>query len=114
MKFMNERVLLSNSSSESNRALRKDALEILKAVVKSADPREAVKRNLKVTGDTLSCGSVDYDLKGDHRIYVVGGGKAGAAMARAVWDLDIPVLKISAVACIFSFISSLICWGAGE
>ena len=87
MMFRNERELLSNSSSESNRALRRDALEILKAAVESADPGEAVRRNLKVTGDTLSCGGVDYDLTGDTRIYVVGGGKAGTAMARAVWDL---------------------------
>ena len=87
MKFMNERELLENSSSESNRALRRDALEILKAVVESADPGEAVRRKLKVTGDTLSCGGFDYDLTRDNRIYVVGGGKAGAAMTRAVWGL---------------------------
>ena len=87
MKFRNERELLENSSSESNRALRRDALEILKAAVESADPGEAVRRNLKVTGDTLSCGGVDYHLTQETWIFVVGGGKAGAAMAQAVWGL---------------------------
>ena len=85
--FRNERELLGNSSSESNRALRRDALEILTAAVESVDPGEAVRRSLRVTDYTLSCGGVDYDLTGKSRVYVVGGGKAGAAMAQAVWGL---------------------------
>ena len=87
MMFKNEREILSNSSSESNRALRRDVLGILKAAVESADPGEAVRRNFKVAGDILSFGGVDYDLTGNNKVYVVGGGKAGAAMARAVWGL---------------------------
>ena len=87
MKFRNERELLENSSSESNRVLRRDALEILKAAVDSADPGEAVRRSLGVKGDVLSCSGVDYEITGDTGIYVIGGGKAGEAMARALWDL---------------------------
>ncbi|TRO48612.1 glycerate kinase [Candidatus Bathyarchaeota archaeon] len=87
MKFMNERAILSNSSSESNRALRRDAMDILRAAVESVDPGEAVRRNLNVRGDVLSCRGVDYDLNPERRVYVIGGGKAGVAMAAAVWGL---------------------------
>jgi len=87
MRFRNERKILSNSSSESNRALRRDALEILKAAVDSVDPGEAVRRNLHVKGGILSCRGLTYDLTRGGRMHVIGGGKAGAAMAEAVWGL---------------------------
>ncbi len=51
--------------------LRRDALAIFRAALDAADPAAAVVRNLKVS----------YKFQ---RIFVVGAGKAGATMAKAV------------------------------
>lgn len=53
-------------------ALRKQALGIFRAALKAADPGQAVAERL-----------AGEDLARYRHIYVVGGGKAGAAMARA-------------------------------
>jgi glycerate 2-kinase len=52
--------------------LRRQALRIFQAALKAADPYEAVLRHLKLPRGRF------------HNIYVIGAGKAGAEMARAV------------------------------
>jgi hydroxypyruvate reductase len=64
--------------------LRQHALGILKAALKAADPVEAVLRHLKVAGGVLIAGQRRYELASFRHIYVLGAGKASAAMARAV------------------------------
>lgn len=60
------------------------ALDILSAALEAADPGEAVRRFLRLEGDTLRAANRSYDLRDFDRVFVVGGGKAGAAMAAAV------------------------------
>ncbi|MBL8228587.1 MAG: glycerate kinase [Bryobacterales bacterium] len=64
-----------------NGKLRRDALSILKASLAAADPIEAVARHVRLAGDVLTAGKSRYSLKRFDRIFVVGAGKASAAMA---------------------------------
>ncbi len=69
------------------RGQRQAALEVLAAALKAADPGEAVKRFLRLEGDTLRVGERAYDLRSYDRVLVVGAGKAGSAMAAAVEEV---------------------------
>ncbi|MBS1825308.1 MAG: glycerate kinase [Acidobacteria bacterium] len=68
-------------------SLRNDALAIMKAAFRAADPVEAVLRHLRLSGDTLIAGRTRYKLSKYERIFVLGGGKAGATMALALEKL---------------------------
>ncbi len=67
--------------------LRKDALAIFKAGVKAVDPVIAVKRYFRVEDGILSVENWTYDLADYKRIYVVGAGKASAAMAQPIEEI---------------------------
>lgn len=72
----------------SNPTLRDHADGILRACLEAVEPEQAVKRFLRLEGNTLVVGSeVHLSLDGFDRIVVVGGGKAGAPMGKAVEDL---------------------------
>jgi glycerate 2-kinase len=64
--------------------LRKQALQIFRAALAAANPSEAVARHLRVDGDKLVVGDRRYRLSSFENIYVLGAGKASAAMASAV------------------------------
>jgi hydroxypyruvate reductase len=65
-----------------------DAMAIFRAGLRAADPRAAVLRAVRTAaGGILSVGGVPYELDRFRRILVVGGGKAGAPMAKALEDL---------------------------
>src|SRR4051812_11948826 len=64
--------------------LRKQALAILKAALKAADPKEAVLRHVSVHDGVLRVDKQRYKLAKFQNIYVIGAGKASAAMAVAV------------------------------
>ena len=67
--------------------LRKHAKAIFRAALDAADPVQAVLRQVRLDGETLVAGRKRYPLAGFDRIFVVGAGKAGAAMAKAVEQL---------------------------
>ncbi len=67
--------------------LRENALAIFKAGLQAADPLEAIHRHVKRIGLKLQVGEKVYNLSDYERIFVIGGGKAGASMARAIEDL---------------------------
>jgi hydroxypyruvate reductase len=72
--------------------LRRNAEDIFKAGVRRVDPYDAVRRFLRRDGDRLFLGEaggeeIPLDLKAFQNVYVVGGGKATAPMARAVEEL---------------------------
>jgi glycerate-2-kinase len=87
VRFKNEGELLKNAASDTLKRLRRDAMDILRTAVDAVDPVEAVRRKLRVEGDRLGCGDVQLDLDRFFRISVIGGGKAGGAMAEAVEGL---------------------------
>jgi glycerate 2-kinase len=65
-------------------SLRSDALRIFSSALKASDPKEAVLRHVRVSGEVLIAGKRRYRLDEFHNIYVAGAGKASAPMAVAV------------------------------
>ncbi len=64
--------------------LRRQALSILRAALRAADPAEAVRRHFRRRGGVLIAGRSRYRLASFRNIFVIGAGKASAAMAEAV------------------------------
>jgi len=57
------------------------------ASLAAVEPGEAVQRAVRRVGDILFVGQRRYNLEGFDRVWVVGGGKAAAPMAAALWRL---------------------------
>ncbi len=57
------------------------AIEIFLAGIRAVAPGRAIKKYCRRHGDYLTLGNDVYDLSEYKKIFVVGGGKAGAAMA---------------------------------
>jgi len=87
MQIANEAQILENAGSEVYRKLRSDALDILKTAVDAVDPERAVKRSLRLKDECLHIDSTVLDLDEFDRIFVMGGGKAGGAMAKALEEI---------------------------
>ncbi|HID87998.1 MAG TPA: DUF4147 domain-containing protein, partial [Anaerolineae bacterium] len=66
------------------RERRSKALAILAAALEAVDPEEAIQRQVFLADDVLRVGERTYDLSRYRRIIVVGGGKAGASMTKAI------------------------------
>mgnify|MGYP002641078043 FL=1 len=74
------------------RKIRSDAIKIFKESIRAVNPYNAVKRFVHVDGDRLTVGTEDstpleINLADYERIFLVGGGKATAPMAKAVEEL---------------------------
>jgi len=62
---------------------RKTAVEMIMAGVRAADPTEAVKRNVKLTGGTLTICDVEFSRASLDRVLLFSVGKASTPMASA-------------------------------
>ena len=60
------------------------ALRIFHAALKAADPESAVREHLRCADGVIAAGRRRFPVSEFSRIYVIGAGKASAAMARAV------------------------------
>jgi hydroxypyruvate reductase len=67
--------------------LRKDAEAIFQAGLEAVNPIHAVKKHVVLQDDSLTVGDQAYDLAEYDGIYVIGTGKASAAMGQAVEEL---------------------------
>ncbi len=67
--------------------LRKQAEEIFKHVIRTLDPEQLVKNKVRVHNSTLLVDQKEYNLKKYEHIYVIGGGKACAPMAKALEEI---------------------------
>jgi len=67
--------------------LRQDAIKIFEYGIKSVDPANAIKRNLAFEDNRLDIHGKIYDLSAYENIFIIGMGKASAAMAKAIEDL---------------------------
>ncbi len=68
-------------------SLRHDALSIFRAGLEAADPGRAIRRALSLEGDTLRVAGRPYPLDEVEGVYLVGMGKASAAMGEAVEEV---------------------------
>src|SRR5438874_9360600 len=75
-------------AAEADRSTRERArattLALVRAALDAVDPFVAVRRALELEAGALVVGGRRLPLEADSRIVVVGGGKAGAAMAAGV------------------------------
>jgi glycerate-2-kinase len=76
--------LVENGSSEVFRRLRSDACDILETALKAVDPEQAIYNSLRLRDETLIFEGGSVDLSEIKRVFVIGGGKAGGLMAKAV------------------------------
>lgn len=67
--------------------LRKDAETIFLEGVKAVNPSTAVLRHVKSQRNRLTVDDRSYDLSNYERVFVIGAGKASAAMAQPVEDM---------------------------
>ena len=72
---------------EAIRQMHEDIRAIFSAGLAAVDPHRRVKAVCRRTDDRLVVGDRDYDLSGYNGIYVIGAGKASAAMAAAIEDI---------------------------
>lgn len=63
---------------------RSTAEKIFRAGVQSVLPRILIQRSVSLSGNILSLGHLDYDIKKIDRIFVIGAGKASGLMASEV------------------------------
>jgi glycerate 2-kinase len=66
-----------------NQKCRAAAATIFHAALRAVDPEACVRRHLSIAGHGLTVGDAAYPIAPPGRLYVVGIGKASAAMARA-------------------------------
>ena len=66
---------------------RRIAVEVMQAALQAVDPYQAVRNHLRLDGERLLAGEQTYDLSRIDKVWIVGGGKAGAPMVRAVEDI---------------------------
>lgn len=64
--------------------LRQDLHAIFHAALKAVDPGEAIRTHVRRDGQQLHVADRVYDLRQYDALYVIGVGKAGAAMAMAI------------------------------
>ena len=69
------------------KTMRQQAEKIFRSALKAVDPIEAVFRYVKVVDGGLQIGERRFEFKDYDRILVVGAGKAGAPMVKALEDL---------------------------
>ena len=67
--------------------LRKHADEIFKHVLSTLDSESLVKKKVSISGSTLLVDQREYNLKDYEHIYVIGGGKACAPMAKTIEEI---------------------------
>ncbi len=67
--------------------MHRDARAIFEAGLAAVDPGKSVYQHCRMNGSRLTVGRKDYDLSVYKHIYVIGAGKASAAMGRAVENL---------------------------
>ncbi|MHC4182051.1 MAG: glycerate kinase type-2 family protein [Planctomycetota bacterium] len=67
--------------------LRKQAEEIFKHAIHALDPEQLIKNKVRAHGSTILVDQKEYNLKDYEHIYVVGGGKACAPMAKAMEEI---------------------------
>jgi glycerate 2-kinase len=65
----------------------KNAEAIFQAGLQAVAPGPAIKSFCKVTGETLTVDGQSYDLRQFQKIFVLGAGKAGASMAKAIEEI---------------------------
>ncbi len=76
-----------HSKTRQIKRMREDAFEIFLSGLKAVEPGAAVEKYCRVEGTQFYAGDQMYDLSRFNNIFIIGGGKASAAMAAAIENL---------------------------
>ena len=66
---------------------RRDAIDIFQAGLQAVDPGAAIRSFCQLRDEILNVDGKNYDLSLFNKIYVLGAGKAGASMAKAMEEI---------------------------
>lgn len=78
---------MESGAAKAREVLQRDLQTIFQAALRAVDPGEAIRAHVRRDGQQLIVSDRTYDLGHYEALYVVGVGKAGAAMARAIEEL---------------------------
>ena len=67
--------------------IRENAIDIFQAGLRAVAPGAAIKKFCQLDGETLIVDGQKYELSKYPSIFIIGAGKAGASMAKAVEDI---------------------------
>jgi glycerate-2-kinase len=84
MQVRNRVALIGNGGSSEDKRARTIALDIVERVLGEADPNNAVKNSMKLSGEDLILMEKSFHLKSFKNLFVLGAGKAAGGMAEAV------------------------------
>ncbi len=76
-----------NEDTLNEDTLKDHGIQIIKTALAAVSPEKAIAANLTLNDAILTVQAQDYDLDKFKKICVIGGGKAGAAMAKAIEEL---------------------------
>ena len=66
---------------------RRDAIDIFQAGLQAVAPGAAIKTFCQLSGEVFTVDGQNYDLSQFNNIFVLGAGKAGASMAKAIEEI---------------------------
>lgn len=92
--------IIKNAENESDARAREAALIILESAISAVDPRNLVRKKIRLEGHRLEVKGLHLDLNDYERILVVGGGKASGRIAEALEEtlgnhIDSGILNVS-------------------
>lgn len=88
IRIINKDELLKNSAFSEDKEARAAAIKVLEAALNAVDPRRAIKDHVRKVENLLVIdGELTFDLGRVGRVFVVGCGKAGGAMAEALEEI---------------------------
>jgi len=83
----NAEELLKNAQSNLDRRARELATNALNAALEAADPEVIIKSKVRLKGNSLKIGNLEFSTDEFRNVFVVGGGKASGSMAEALEGL---------------------------
>ena len=93
MYIKNASELIENGEKRADRLARELALEAAEAALAAVEPGRLVRSKVRVAGGQLVTGGERFELSRFRRVLVIGGGKAGGAMAGSI--------RICGLVCLF-------------
>ena len=87
IRIKNKNQLIENAESPVLKRARTITLNCIEEALNAADPKPLLHSKVVLEGSCLQVNGVSFDLKSFGNVYVVGGGKAGSAMAVALEDI---------------------------
>ena len=80
----NKDIVINNAQTPELSKIRRILMEVVDSAISAGNPAVSIRKWVKLNGERLEIASHSIDLEQVEKIVVVGGGKAGVAMAIAI------------------------------